>query len=58
MMSNLKVEKFRAVKGMNDILPDEAAQWEALETILRGWLKSYGYRNMRAPVLEQTALFF
>ena len=57
MMSNTKTEKFRAVKGMNDILPDEAAQWEALETILRGWLKSYGYRNMRAPVLEQTALF-
>ena len=56
-MSNTKTEKFRAVKGMNDILPDEAAQWEALETILRGWLKSYGYRNMRAPVLEQTALF-
>lgn len=56
-MSNFKVEKFRAVKGMNDILPDEAAQWDALETILRGWLKSYGYRNMRAPVLEQTALF-
>lgn len=56
-MTNLKTEKFRAVKGMNDILPDEAAQWEALETILRGWLKSYGYRNMRAPVLEQTALF-
>ena len=56
-MSHTKTEKFRAVKGMNDILPDEAAQWEALETILRGWLKSYGYRNMRAPVLEQTALF-
>ena len=54
---NKSIEKFRAVKGMNDILPDEAAQWEALETILRGWLKSYGYRNMRAPVLEQTALF-
>ena len=56
-MSHTKTEKFRAVKGMNDILPDEAVQWEALETILRGWLKSYGYRNMRAPVLEQTALF-
>ena len=56
-MSNTKTEKFRAVKGMNDILPDEAAQWEALESILRDWLKSYGYRNMRAPVLEQTALF-
>ncbi len=61
-MSNTKTEKYQtarlqAVKGMNDILPDEAARWEALEEILRGWLKSYGYRNMRAPVLEQTALF-
>ena len=50
-------EKFNAVKGMNDILPDDAALWEHLEEVLRGWLKSYGYRNMRAPVLEQTALF-
>ena len=49
--------KFQAVKGMNDILPDEAASWEHLEEILRGWLKSYGYRNMRTPVLEQTQLF-
>lgn len=51
------VIKLQAVKGMNDILPEESARWEALEEILRGWLKSYGYRNMRAPVLEQTALF-
>ena len=50
-------EKFAAVKGMNDILPDEAALWEHLEEVLRGWLKSYGYRNMRAPILEKTALF-
>ena len=49
--------KFQAVKGMNDILPDDAASWEHLEEILRGWLKSYGYRNMRTPVLEQTQLF-
>ena len=61
-MSNTKTEKsqaakLQAVKGMNDILPEESARWEALEEILRGWLKSYGYRNMRAPVLEQTALF-
>ena len=52
-----RINKFQAVKGMNDILPEESARWEALEEILRGWLKSYGYRNMRAPVLEQTALF-
>ena len=49
--------KFQAVKGMNDILPEEAALWEHLEETLRGWLRSYGYRNMRMPVLEQTALF-
>ena len=49
--------KFQAVKGMNDILPEEAALWEYLEETLRGWLRSYGYRNMRMPVLEQTALF-
>ncbi len=50
-------EKFNAVKGMNDILPDDAALWEYLEEVLRGWLKSYGYRNMRAPILEKTGLF-
>jgi histidyl-tRNA synthetase len=42
---------------MNDILPDEAERWEALEELLRDWLRSYGYRSMRTPVLEHTALF-
>jgi histidyl-tRNA synthetase len=42
---------------MNDILPDEAGRWEALEESLRGWLRAYGYRNIRTPLLEQTALF-
>ena len=50
-------EPIRAVRGMNDILPDEAERWEALEEILRGWLRSYGYRNIRTPLLEHTALF-
>jgi histidyl-tRNA synthetase len=50
-------EPIRAVRGMNDILPDEAERWEALEELLRDWLHSYGYRNLRTPVLEHTALF-
>jgi histidyl-tRNA synthetase len=50
-------EPIRAVRGMNDILPDEAERWEALEELLREWLRSYGYRNVRTPVLEHTALF-
>jgi len=50
-------DPIRALRGMNDILPDEAERWETLEEILREWLRSYGYRNVRTPVLEHTALF-
>ena len=50
-------EPIRALRGMNDILPDEAERWEALEEVLREWLRSYGYRNVRTPILEHTALF-
>lgn len=50
-------EPIRAVRGMNDILPDEAERWEVLDRKLRDWLRSYGYRNLRTPILEHTALF-
>lgn len=46
-----------AVRGMNDILPGESERWEWLEQTLRDWLRSYGYRNIRTPILEPTALF-
>lgn len=51
------IKKLQAVRGMNDLLPDEAERWEAFEAIVRDWLKSYGYRPIRTPVLESTALF-
>jgi len=47
----------QAVRGMNDILPEEAERWEGLEDALRSWLRGYGYRNIRTPILEQTSLF-
>lgn len=50
-------QKVRALTGMKDVLPDTSGQWEALEAKVRNWLASYGYRNMRTPVLEQTRLF-
>jgi histidyl-tRNA synthetase len=34
----------QAVRGMNDILPDDAEVWEQFEDIVRDWLHSYGYR--------------
>jgi histidyl-tRNA synthetase len=42
---------------MNDILPDEAVLWERFEDTVRSWARSYGYRNIRAPLVEHTALF-
>ena len=49
--------RLQAVRGMNDILPDEAESWEWLEEMLRSWLKSYGYRPIRMPIVEPTPLF-
>ena len=47
----------QAVRGMNDILPDEAEFWELFEDTIRSWLKSYGYRPIRLPIVEPTPLF-
>ncbi|MGV8933602.1 MAG: histidine--tRNA ligase [Gallionellaceae bacterium] len=47
----------QAVKGMNDILPDEAQLWLWFEDTVRDLLDSYGYRNIRMPLVEPTALF-
>jgi histidyl-tRNA synthetase len=46
-----------AVKGMNDMLPDEAERWEWVEQQLRGVLALWGYRNLRTPIVEPTPLF-
>ncbi len=51
------VEKITAVKGMNDLLPDEAAKWEWVEDKARSLLARWGYRNLRTPIVEPTALF-
>ncbi len=50
-------ERIAAVKGMNDMLPDEAARWEWVEGKARDLLARWGYRNLRTPIVEPTALF-
>ena len=47
----------QAVRGMNDVLPDEAALWERLEDAARATFAQYGYRNLRVPIVEATPLF-
>jgi len=42
---------------MNDVLPDQTPMWEFFEQTVREWLRGYGYRNIRMPVLEKTDLF-
>ena len=42
---------------MNDILPDESGTWHYLETVVRDIVQSYGYSEIRLPLLEQTELF-
>lgn len=47
----------QSVRGMNDCLPDAADTWQGFEAIVRDWLRRYGYRELRTPILEHTGLF-
>ncbi|MBK7954502.1 MAG: histidine--tRNA ligase [Candidatus Accumulibacter sp.] len=53
----MTIAKIQSVRGMNDILPDEAEFWDMFDEIIRSWLKSYGYRPLRLPIVEPTPLF-
>ena len=57
MSENKKIEKIVGVKGMNDILPAEAPLWELFENTVHTVLKSYGFQQIRTPIVEPTALF-
>ncbi|NWG30023.1 MAG: histidine--tRNA ligase [Rhodocyclaceae bacterium] len=50
-------QTLQAIRGMNDILPNEAERWEAFEETVRDWLFAYGYRPIRMPIVEPTPLF-
>jgi histidyl-tRNA synthetase len=47
----------QAIRGMNDILPADAELWEQFEETIRDWLRAYGYRPIRMPLVEPTPLF-
>lgn len=47
----------QAIRGMNDILPADAALWEFFEDTVRDWLRAYGYTQIRTPIVESTDLF-
>ncbi len=47
----------RGIKGVKDILPDEAARWQFVEQHARRMAGLYGYREIRIPIFEVTDLF-
>jgi len=49
--------KLQSIRGMNDLLPEQSATWQYLESTVARVLSRYSYREIRFPVLEQTELF-
>ncbi len=47
----------QAIRGMNDCLPAETAQWQQVESVIRQTVASYGYSEIRFPIVEFTDLF-
>ncbi len=47
----------QSIRGMHDVLPDEAGRWQAFERIVRQLMPVYGYREIRTPAVEPTDLF-
>ncbi|MCU0952247.1 MAG: histidine--tRNA ligase, partial [Burkholderiaceae bacterium] len=50
-------KKLSGVRGMNDMLPGDAPLWEWFEARVADWLRSYGYQQIRTPIVEYTELF-
>lgn len=51
------MKKIQSVRGMPDVLPGRSARWQWLEDRAKATLASWGYREIRLPVLEHTGLF-
>jgi len=50
-------KSLQAIRGMNDILPDQTPVWRYLENTFAGLLEEYGYSEIRLPIMEFTELF-
>lgn len=52
-----KAERIQGVRGMNDVLPTDEAYWSRFEEAVATVMRGYGYRRIRTPIVEPTALF-
>lgn len=49
--------EIKAIRGFNDILPDEAGKWQFVEKTVREVFENFGFAEIRIPILEKTELF-
>lgn len=50
-------KSLQAIRGMNDILPEQSPLWRYFEGTVAGLLDAYGYSQIRTPIVEFTELF-
>lgn len=50
-------KSLQAIRGMNDILPEQSPLWRYFEGTVAGLLDGYGYSQIRTPIVEFTELF-
>lgn len=51
------MKKIQAIRGMNDLLPQDSGAWQYVESALIDILQRYGYQEIRFPIVEATELF-
>tara|TARA_B100001741_G_scaffold238729_1_gene199726 strand:+ start:186 stop:1448 length:1263 start_codon:yes stop_codon:yes gene_type:complete len=51
------MSKIQTLRGMNDIDPQQSKVWAHIEGVLRSVVESYGYEEIRFPVVEKTELY-
>jgi len=51
------MDMIKGIKGVKDILPEETPRWRFIEDAAKRWALCYGYREIRIPIFELTALF-
>jgi histidyl-tRNA synthetase len=49
--------EIKAIRGFNDILPDEIGKWQFVEKVARGIFEGFGFSEIRIPILERAELF-
>lgn len=50
-------KNIQSVRGMRDILPEQTSSWQHIESTARELFNSYGYKELRTPIIEPTELF-